>query len=110
MANGYYNDDALATSFSDAVARFAGGKVSSHRRHLGPGDISAGLGENAGFMLSRLAERQARGRGRYSLPWTIRPVPDPGLRGGVHRLRDGRPRGDPDSRSRPVDLGGTRWR
>jgi hypothetical protein len=81
MANGYYNDDALATSFSDAVARFVGGEgVFYIGGTWALGDISAGLGEKAGFMLFPAGESGKHAAvGGYSLPWTISsksPIPD----------------------------------
>ncbi|MGZ8771688.1 MAG: ABC transporter substrate-binding protein [Aeromicrobium sp.] len=81
MVNGYYNDDALATSFSDAVARFVGGEgVFYIGGTWALGDISTGLGEKAGFMLFPAGESGKHAAvGGYSLPWTISsksPVPD----------------------------------
>ena len=73
MANGYFNADALSTSFNDAVARFVGGEgVFYIGGTWALGDIGAGLGDDAGFMLFPAGESGKHAAvGGYSLPWTI---------------------------------------
>lgn len=73
MTNGYFNSDALATSFSDATARFGQGEsVFFITGTWALGDVSGSLGDSAGFMLFPSGEAGKHAAvGGYSLPWTI---------------------------------------
>jgi len=73
MTNGYFNADALATSFNDAVARFGKGEgVFYIGGTWALGDIYKSLGDKAGFMLFPVGERGTHAAvGGYSLPFII---------------------------------------
>ena len=73
MANGYYNKDALATSFNDAVARFGKGEgVFYIGGTWALGDIYKAMGDNAGFMLFPVGDSgKHEAVGGYSLPFVI---------------------------------------
>jgi raffinose/stachyose/melibiose transport system substrate-binding protein len=73
MANGYFNADALATSFNDAVARFGQGEgVFYIGGTWALGDIYRSLGDNAGFMLFPAGPSGTHAAvGGYSLPFII---------------------------------------
>ena len=73
MADGYYNQDALATSFNDAVARFGGGEgVFYIGGTWALGDIYKAMGDNAGFMLFPVGDMgKHEAVGGYSLPFVI---------------------------------------
>ena len=73
MANGYFNPDALATSFNDAVARFGGGEgVFYIGGTWALGDIYKAMGDNAGFMLFPAGPSGTHAAvGGYSLPFVI---------------------------------------
>lgn len=72
MTNGYFNKDALATSFSDATARFGQGEaVFFITGTWALGDVTASLGENAGFMLFPAGDLKHAAVGGYSLPWSM---------------------------------------
>jgi len=73
MKNGYFNSDALATSFNDAVARFGKGEgVFYIGGTWALGDIYKAMGDKAGF---RLFPAGASGKhaavGGYALPYVI---------------------------------------
>jgi raffinose/stachyose/melibiose transport system substrate-binding protein len=73
MANGYFNTDALATSFNDATARF--GKDQGVFFITGSwalGDLDKSMGTNVGFMLFPAGPSGTHAAvGGYSLPFTI---------------------------------------
>lgn len=73
MANGYYNQDALATSFNDAVARFGKGEgVFYIGGTWALGDIYKAMSDNAGFMLFPVGDSgKHEAVGGYSLPFVI---------------------------------------
>lgn len=74
MKQGYYNSDALATSFSDAEARFAkGDSVFFVTGTWALGDLEKPMGSNVGFMLwpAGGATGKHEAVGGYSLPFTI---------------------------------------
>ncbi|MDL9980750.1 ABC transporter substrate-binding protein [Microbacterium sp. ASV49] len=73
MANGYFNKDALATSFSDATARFGKGEAPYFITGTWAlGDVEKALGNDAGFMLFPAgASGTHEAVGGYSLPWTM---------------------------------------
>jgi raffinose/stachyose/melibiose transport system substrate-binding protein len=73
MANGYFNQDALATSFNDAVARFGQGEgVFYIGGTWALGDIYKAMGDNAGFMLFPAGPSGTHAAvGGYSLPFII---------------------------------------
>ncbi len=73
MAKGYFNQDALAISFNDAVARFGDGEgVFYIGGTWALGDIDRSMGENAGFMLFPAGPDGGHAAvGGYSLPFVI---------------------------------------
>ncbi len=73
MANGYFNADALATSFNDAVARFGKGEgVFYIGGTWALGDIYKSMGDNVGFMLFPAGPSGTHAAvGGYSLPFII---------------------------------------
>ena len=73
MENGYYNKDALATSFNDAVARFGSGEgVFYIGGTWALGDIYKAMGDNAGFMLFPVGDTgKHEAVGGYSLPFVV---------------------------------------
>ena len=73
MTNGYFNADALATSFNDAVARFGQGEgVFYIGGTWALGDIYKAMGDNAGFMLFPAGPSGTHAAvGGYSLPFII---------------------------------------
>lgn len=73
MKKGYFNSDALATSFSDAEARFAKGQaVFFVTGTWALGDLEKPMGNNVGFMLWPAgATGKHEAVGGYSLPFTI---------------------------------------
>ncbi len=73
MEKGYYNEDALATSFNDAVARFGTGEgVFYIGGTWALGDIYKAMGENAGFMLFPVGDSGKHAAvGGYSLPFVV---------------------------------------
>jgi raffinose/stachyose/melibiose transport system substrate-binding protein len=73
MSNGYFNPDALAISFNDAVARFGEGEgVFYIGGTWALGDIYRSMGDNAGFMLFPAGPRGTHAAvGGYSLPFII---------------------------------------
>ncbi|MHB8891755.1 MAG: ABC transporter substrate-binding protein [Candidatus Limnocylindrales bacterium] len=73
MQNGYYNKDALATSFNDAVARFGTGEgVFYIGGTWALGDIYKAMGDNAGFMLFPVGDSGKHAAvGGYSLPFVV---------------------------------------
>ena len=73
MASGYFNTDALATSFADATARFGQGKgVFFITGTWALGDLDKSMGANVGFMLFPAGASGTHAAvGGYSLPFTI---------------------------------------
>lgn len=73
MANGYFNSDALATSFTDATTRFGKGQsVFFITGTWALGDVEKALGDDAGFMLFPAGASGTHAAvGGYSLPFTI---------------------------------------
>ncbi|MEW6223907.1 MAG: ABC transporter substrate-binding protein [Chloroflexota bacterium] len=73
MEKGYYNEDALATSFNDAVARFGKGEgVFYIGGTWALGDIYKAMGDNAGFMLYPVGDSGKHAAvGGYSLPFVV---------------------------------------
>jgi raffinose/stachyose/melibiose transport system substrate-binding protein len=73
MQSGYYNPDALATSFNDAVARFGKGEgVFYIGGTWALGDIYKAMGDNAGFMLFPVGDTgKHEAVGGYSLPFVF---------------------------------------
>jgi raffinose/stachyose/melibiose transport system substrate-binding protein len=73
MANGYFNSDALATSFNDATARFGKGEgVFFITGTWALGDVYKAMAANAGFMLFPAGASGTHAAvGGYSLPFTI---------------------------------------
>lgn len=73
MKNGYFNSDALATSFTDATARFGKGQSAFFITGTWAlGDVEKALGDNAGFMLFPAGDTGINEAvGGYSLPFTI---------------------------------------
>jgi raffinose/stachyose/melibiose transport system substrate-binding protein len=73
MEKGYYNEDALATSFNDAVARFGKGEgVFYIGGTWALGDIYKAMADNAGFMLYPVGDSGKHAAvGGYSLPFVI---------------------------------------
>ena len=73
MEKGYYNEDALATSFNDAVARFGKGEgVFYIGGTWALGDIFKAMGDNAGFMLYPVGDSGKHAAvGGYSLPFVV---------------------------------------
>ncbi len=71
--NGYFNSDALATTFSDATARFGKGESAFFITGTWAlGDVSKALGDDAGFMLFPAGETGIHEAvGGYSLPFVI---------------------------------------
>jgi raffinose/stachyose/melibiose transport system substrate-binding protein len=73
MTKGYFNSDALATSFNDAVARFGKGEgVFYIGGTWALGDIFKSMGDNVGFMLFPAGSSGTHAAvGGYSLPFII---------------------------------------
>jgi raffinose/stachyose/melibiose transport system substrate-binding protein len=73
MAKGYFNNDALATSFADATTRFGKGEgVFFITGTWALGDLSKSMGDNVGFMLFPAGPSGTHAAvGGYSLPFTI---------------------------------------
>jgi raffinose/stachyose/melibiose transport system substrate-binding protein len=73
MQNGYFNKDALATSFTDATNRFGKGKAAFFiTGSWAVGDVSKALGDDAGFMLFPAGDSGKHAAvGGYSLPFSI---------------------------------------
>jgi len=73
MSNGYFNSDALATSFADATARFGKGQgVFFITGTWALGDVYKSMGTNVGFMLFPAGQSGKHAAvGGYSLPFTI---------------------------------------
>jgi raffinose/stachyose/melibiose transport system substrate-binding protein len=73
MKDGYFNSDALATSFNDATARFGKGESTFFITGTWAlGDVEKALGDNAGFMLFPAGDTGIHEAvGGYSLPYTI---------------------------------------
>ncbi len=71
--NGYFNKDALATSFADATSRFGkGGSVFFITGTWALGDVSKALGDKAGFMLFPAGDTgKHEAVGGYSLPFVM---------------------------------------
>jgi raffinose/stachyose/melibiose transport system substrate-binding protein len=71
--NGYFNKDALATTFADATARFGQGESAFFITGTWAlGDVSKALGDKAGFMLFPAGDSgKHEAVGGYSLPWSI---------------------------------------
>ena len=73
MTKGYFNSDALATSFADATTRFGKGEgVFFITGTWALGDLDTSMGTNVGFMLFPAgASGTHEAVGGYSLPFTI---------------------------------------
>ena len=73
MSKGYFNSDALATSFNDATARFGKGQsVFFITGSWALGDLDKSMGTNVGFMLFPAGSSGTHAAvGGYSLPFTI---------------------------------------
>lgn len=73
MKDGYFNSDALATSFNDATARFGKGQAMFFiTGSWALGDVAKSLGKNAGFMLFPAGNSgKHEAVGGYSLPFTV---------------------------------------
>ncbi|MDR1430656.1 MAG: ABC transporter substrate-binding protein, partial [Propionibacteriaceae bacterium] len=73
MKKGYFNEDALALTLADATSKFnAGSSPFFITGTWSLGDVWAGLGEKAGFMLWPVGENgKHRAVGGYSLPFTM---------------------------------------
>jgi raffinose/stachyose/melibiose transport system substrate-binding protein len=73
MKDGYFNSDAVATSFNDATARFGKGESTFFITGTWAlGDVEKALGKDAGFMLFPAGDTGIHETvGGYSLPFTI---------------------------------------
>jgi raffinose/stachyose/melibiose transport system substrate-binding protein len=73
MSKGYFNADALATSFNDAVARFGNGEgVFYIGGTWALGDVYKAMGDDVGFMLFPAGPNGTHAAvGGYSLPFVI---------------------------------------
>jgi raffinose/stachyose/melibiose transport system substrate-binding protein len=73
MAKGYFNSDALATSFADATARFGKGEGAFFITGTWAlGDVYKSMGDNVGFMLFPAGASGTHAAvGGYSLPFII---------------------------------------
>jgi raffinose/stachyose/melibiose transport system substrate-binding protein len=73
MKDGYFNSDAIATSFNDATTRFGKGESTFFITGTWAlGDVKKALGNNAGFMLFPAGATGIHETvGGYSLPFTI---------------------------------------
>lgn len=73
MEKGYFNSDALATSFTDATNRFGKGESAFFITGTWAlGDVTKSLGEKAGFMLFPAGDSGKHAAvGGYSLPFSI---------------------------------------
>ncbi|PZG15446.1 ABC transporter substrate-binding protein [Nonomuraea aridisoli] len=73
MQKGYFNSDALATSFTDATNRFGRGEAAFFVTGTWAlGDVRKSLGDDAGFMLFPAGESGKHAAvGGYSLPFSI---------------------------------------
>ncbi|MEV4220143.1 extracellular solute-binding protein [Nonomuraea sp. NPDC049725] len=73
MEKGYFNSDALATSFTDATNRFGKGEAAFFiTGSWALGDIGKALGDDAGFMLFPAGDTGKHAAvGGYSLPFSI---------------------------------------
>jgi raffinose/stachyose/melibiose transport system substrate-binding protein len=73
MEKGYFNSDALATSFTDATNRFGKGESAFFITGTWAlGDVTKSLGDKAGFMLFPAGDSGKHAAvGGYSLPFSI---------------------------------------
>lgn len=73
MEKGYFNSDALATSFTDATSRFGKGQSAFFvTGSWALGDVGKALGDDAGFMLFPAGDSGKHAAvGGYSLPFSI---------------------------------------